>query len=260
MSGIYFHSESDDDVRVRGAERHMAGAISSRLLKALLDADSYYHKPRLIAAIRPVGSFKDSNYPDALSLRMSVDGVDLELKDGRIINSFSLSLNTMLRIGSRPLKLMARLHGQCEIHAWVDGPNRNWLADIIEEGLRDGVMRKDMQWEAAVELLRKRNDGPIVTSYSVCEQFPSTGLIDPSLLPRGEDGEIDYDAACEMENKWDLAMAALREKDGGLELKPEDFDTYYFGGANVSCLDIYDHLPEKEPDADTSELLRRFGR
>jgi len=103
-------------------------------------------------------------------------------------------------------------------------------------------MRKEMGWEAAVNLLRLRDDEPIVTSYSVCEQFPAESLIDPALLPKDDDGEPYWDGSTN--DLWDLAMAALRAKKGALELRPDDFDTFFFR-VNVSCLDIYQKLWRK---------------
>lgn len=258
MSRIYFHSKSDDDEVVRGAERHWAAGICDKIGLGLLDPESYYHKPRILAALRPRLAAEDAAYHSALTMKLRFDRGELETKDGRRIEAFSLILNTALRLGSRPLKLLARLHGQCELHAWVDGPNRQWLASIIDEGRQSGVMRPHMGWEEVATLLRVRDDEPIVTSFSVTEQFPSVSLIHPSLLPKTEDGEIDYDAAYEMENRWDLAMDTLRTKGGGLELRPDDFDDYYFGATNLSAIDIYDHLPDAEPEeSDAGSSLRR---
>jgi hypothetical protein len=59
------------------------------------------------------------------------------------LDSFELQLNSAMRVGGDVVKLMARLHGACEIHTWVAEKNRAWLADIIELGLEDGLLRTD---------------------------------------------------------------------------------------------------------------------
>jgi hypothetical protein len=120
-------------------------------------------------------------------------GFDEPLKwKGQPLQAFSLILNTACQVGSDAVKLAARLHGQCELHAWVDGPNRAWLADIIQAGLHSGVFRKgiwyqdvpngpkdkwsDQGWGDVIALLRERDDEPVVTSYSVTDRFPNRSL------------------------------------------------------------------------------------
>jgi hypothetical protein len=44
------------------------------------------------------------------------------------------------------VRFLARLHGQCEVHGWVAGKNRAWLADIIETGRETAILRDDMGW------------------------------------------------------------------------------------------------------------------
>jgi hypothetical protein len=247
MSRIYFHSDSDDTAVVSGSERHWASSICDKIGVGLLDPGNRFTSPQLMAALRPAPSYEMRPGSDDFIIYMRFAGSEsqIELADGRKASVSSTILNTVLRVGSRPVKLMARLHGQCEIHTWVDGPNRAWMASIIEEGLRDGIMRQKMGWESVIELLRKRDDEPIVTSFSVCEQFPNVGLIDRKHLPKDDDGEIDYDAAYEMENKWELAMDGLRKSDPTLEMKPDNFDSYFFG-IGVSALNVYDLMKKTE--------------
>ncbi|GAA4304598.1 hypothetical protein GCM10023178_11830 [Actinomadura luteofluorescens] len=37
------------------------------------------------------------------------------------------------------MRFLARLHAQCELHGYVEGPNRAWLADVIDQGPAAGV-------------------------------------------------------------------------------------------------------------------------
>jgi hypothetical protein len=141
--------------------------------------------------------------------------------------SFSLKLNTALRWGNDAVKLLARLHGQCEIHAYVEPENRAWLADIIERGRKLNVLRPDQGWESVITMLRRRGDEPVVTSYSVCDGFPNPYIA-------GVSGD-DEDAAERWwkqpaEERWAQAMSALRPRhDGSLEMTPRDWDDYHFG-------------------------------
>lgn len=157
---------------------------------------------------------------------------------------FSITLNTALALGSAPVKLGARIHGQCEIHCWVDGPDRAWLADVIQEGRTIGLFRDEMGWEAVLELLRASDADPVVLSSSVTDDFPGTHLAAgleppvPDLQGRKyedlsaaekeandtawEDREEAWEALTD-DQRWDMSMQALRDLGNGLQIKPADF-------------------------------------
>jgi hypothetical protein len=137
---------------------------------------------------------------------------------------FDAALNTACAIGNDQVRLMARLHGQCEVHAFVVGQNRAWLAAIIRRGRETGVFRADQGWESVAELLASRDDCPVVTSYSVTRQFPNpeiAGWVDD------EDGEGFYRLSDA--ERWRRALEGLTAAGGGLEMKPEDWSQFYFG-------------------------------
>ena len=138
------------------------------------------------------------------------------------IQIFELQLNTALSMGANFVQLAARLHGQCEVHAYVEGKNRKWLAGIIKKGLASKFYRDGKGWESVIKLLESGETNPVVTSYSGCRSFPNgkvAGYADNNskafhLLPR--------------EQQWVLALKALRQPHNGLELKPEDWDDNHF--------------------------------
>lgn len=133
------------------------------------------------------------------------------------LESFSLVLNTAMRVGGDAVKLCARLHGQCELHAWVDEADRPWLAGIIEAGRDVGLLRAEGwlrewgTWEGVVELLLaiKEHPGPVVTDYSVSDSFT-----------------------------WNQ-MKRLRRNETRLQLKPEDWNDFTFMHG-LSLLDLFD--------------------
>jgi hypothetical protein len=102
------------------------------------------------------------------SLRAALGGYsDCLAWNGHRVDQFTLALNTALVVGSDPLRLSARVHGSCEIHGWVDGPNRSWLAHVVEEGLASGVLRRAHQtqyenWPGVVALLRSTSRTAVV--------------------------------------------------------------------------------------------------
>lgn len=186
----------------------------------------------------------------ATALRVGFEDNCLQYFDGTKVsnvNVFQTTLNTALAVGSDPLKLYARLHGQCEVHAFVEGENRKWLADIIQRGLDIGLYRTVPRgydgWEAVVTMLRKRDDEPVVTSYSVCESFPNHTIVQNAGLINlpfytDEDGKVyedeyDIDPWEDLtdEERWNLGMNAIRLNEGWLELTPKHWDwpDWYFG-------------------------------
>jgi hypothetical protein len=234
MSRIYFHSE-DGEAEVRGAERAFMGCTASRIAWSFLGpyAEEYASHESVLRKVLTGGYVLDERYRGAdfrrtLETALAVGNETNFIVDGQSASAFGVSLNTALRLGGDPLRLFARLHGQCEIHAWVAGPNREWLADIIDAGRASGLYRSDMGWESVSGLLQKTAAGPVVTSYSVCEQFPNEGVA-------GWDGDEDSWYDLDFDKQWAMAFEKLRASDKGLELTPDCWADYYFG----SGLDVF---------------------
>lgn len=242
MSRIYFHSEHGDS-EVYGPERYYMGGICGDLFVLSLglehDHDAPEHPSPLRRILNPKHYAASLNYTGrqfaqtlSTALRVGMDGPIL-IVDGKAVDTFSAALNTAYVMGSDAVKLAARLHGQCELHAYVEGPNRAWLAGIIERGRETDLLRPEMKWEEVAAFLRSRDDCPVVTSYSVCEQFPNhqiAGWVAP--LARYEDGEeyADTDAWYDLPKaeRWRMAMDGLRAGGNGLELKPDNWNTFHF--------------------------------
>jgi hypothetical protein len=239
MSRIYFHSPSGNR-EIYGPERAWMRLLTEELAFGVLRLAP---DPRRLAAFLPPGVGPRDALREAPgshqrffeALRMWSRTADTAwVVDGREYDAWQLTLNTVLAIGSDPVKLCARLHGQCEIHAYTEGPNRSWLANLIRQGIGTGVMRDDGyprpdggrgaagQWAELAAWLQSREDEPAVTSYSVCEPFPNPGVA-------GADGkearELWY--AQPPARRWESALAGLRGNHP--ELTPDDWDDYRFG-------------------------------
>ena len=250
MSRIYFHTKDPDleDAVLAGAERAWFNWLCNHLAIGVLNLRGFRRGEDLGPFLRePLP--KDEYGINALETSILIGWRDSPFAyRGEPINAFSLLLNTALAIGSGPLRLAARLHGQCEIHAWVAGPDRAWLADLIDEGLASGVMRRSlgaepggkpwsMGWEKVTALLRAASDTPIVTSYSVCDQFPSYQLIEADgLSDERRDAASDAFYDLPYDEQWDRAFAALPGA-SMLQLRPDDWSTYRFGH-ELSILDL----------------------
>ncbi|WP_433067338.1 hypothetical protein [Dactylosporangium sp. CS-033363] len=137
----------------------------------------------------------------SLALVLRVHGLTLQIA-GHWLKTANLELNTALVTGPDPLRLAAKLGGWGEQHAWVDGPDRAWLAGIIDDALTAGIYRRslriqprghgpvedvDLGWGDVLQLLRARDDEPVVTSYTVTGRFPNAEMAawSPSPMPDG---------------------------------------------------------------------------
>lgn len=276
MSRVYFHSEHGD-AELRGSERaHLAlladeHALTTlppltreqaRRVAGLIRPDHWLHTPM------PTGAWESH-------LRHGLVGGILGPSftwRGHTLEAATVVRNTAIRHGDDTVKLAARLHAQCEIHTWVDAANRAWLADIMQTGLDTGVYRRGLDyqaadgtvtrrsqgWEDVIALLRARDDGPVVTSSSFCDQFPNRDVAAWELPPMPADWAPHFanpehrrvwlrDHPDEAERrewyaeecddwevlpdaeKWRLGMEGLRaDADSWLELTPDNWETFYF--------------------------------
>lgn len=256
MSRIYFDA-LDGNAELRGSERAYAGMTTTNLLvQALrLDSSMFFEdspaKPNPIRTIVSKNSYIASmnlygvQYARTLTTAIQGLGVDFVFPDhNKGISSFTIALNTALVAGSDQVKLLARLHRQCEIHAWIDGPNRAWIADIIKQGLSSGIFRAGQQWEDVEALLRNNNQNPVVTSYSVTDSFLSEAQSTLGI------SEKAWNRLSE-KKQWEKGMEFVRS-DPWLEIKPDNWSDYYFG-SGINGYMISEYLYNNGPNPATLE-------
>jgi hypothetical protein len=156
-------------VRVGGAERAWAASLCTDMMEGVLALDhfpSFKDAPlsTLLRMLKPGHYVHDiiktgdpHRVAKALQTSLSVElGGHMLEWNGQPVEVFAIALNTALALGSDAVRFSARMHGSCEIHAWVDGRNRWWISDIIEEGLASGVTRSAT--DALRELARHHRD------------------------------------------------------------------------------------------------------
>lgn len=259
MSRIYFHTQHEGEAEVSGSERAHMGLIVTNLAASFLPefSDRVVFDAMVPEARR---TYARDTYPDG----RPVDPVTLERHgplldknylrssfsvgserclfqhEGKPLETFSLQLNTVMALGSDPMCLFARLHAQCEIHAWVEGSDRAWLAGVIQQGLDAGLYRDGMGWDKVQELLRRGDEQPVVTSYSVTDGFPNQYVAD-WVGPTDDEGEpLNEDAWYDDhtdDERWDLAMAGLRKQKGMEAMSPETLRHDF--GHGISMLDLF---------------------
>lgn len=233
MSRIYFHSPHGE-AAVSGAERahlgvetHNAsialllGWVSPQTLRASLNPRSMAYE-----AVRPYGV---NERMLSLALGTFGDRDPAFIIDGKPVDHWTLLLNTLIEHGGDSMRLAARIHAQCEIHCFVEGPDRAWLAELIVGGRREGMLRSDMGWEEVVELLTSRDDEPVVLSYSVCDSFPN----DVATTWKPAEGDEGHDGWFELsvEEQWSKSLEWLHTEgvEKGLRLDPREWADYRFG-------------------------------
>ncbi|BAD58876.1 hypothetical protein [Nocardia farcinica] len=239
MSRIYFHSPSGD-AEVSGRERthfglithetsiaHLIGTVGRFNLRRVLHPESWAYQAAEGVDTR------------MLSLALGPFGEDKGafVHNGKRVNHWHLLLNTLIQQSGDSIRLAARIHAQCEVHGYVEGPDRAWLADLIEDARVDGVFRADMGWETVIELLRARDDEPVVMSYSLCDPFPNpwSTTWTPESVERaddeddqGEDRESWYQLP--HAEQWATGLAWLRdEANGRRRLQPDTWADFGFG-------------------------------
>lgn len=186
MSRIYWHSK-DHTSELLGAERAYMGSLCHDLAAPIV-GDKYpsggeHQFTRIMAR-----SERDQTHAWTPStddqVRLYLWGSNRSLHfDGEDHEAFGAVLNTVIATESPTLCLLARLEGSCELHAWVAEEDRDWLASVIDAGRENNIYRAGMGWEQVAKHLRNGDGGPVITSYSVTDSFPSMstcGWMDPA--------------------------------------------------------------------------------
>lgn len=241
MSRIYFHSEHDGTAEVRGTERAHMDFQMEHMAKGALELTMGHHfgslYEKFVPFINPegrLGAVAEKGFDEALASiminRSFFDYAPTFVFKGKPIKLTSLIANTVMAVGSDPMRLVPKIHFTCESHGYVQGFHRKWLADVIEEGLEERVLRRgywdtkdetaylrqtmnmevtedamkpvfrSFGWDDVAALLRASTKGPVVMSFSVCEGFPNAYTGD--WMPAWPEGvEEKWDALTEEQQK-----------------------------------------------------------
>ncbi len=226
--------------------------------------DRYYTKEHPIYRVIPDSSYvhKDKTSEHArrtlstwIAVSMCDDDHNFVLGDKKY-DIWITELNTAIAMGNNALKFLARMHAQCEIHGWVEGPNRKWLAAIMREGRKTGMYRPDEGWEDVVTLLETRDDEPVVMSYSVCDQFPNWRVAEDGQKYDHDDGDSWY--KLQPKTQWKRALAGLRSTGIPLrlELKPDDWNDYNFGHG-ITGFHVMEYAVKIQKEVEFSEAAHK---
>lgn len=294
MSRVYWHS-LHGEAELHGSERMWLAHIVNRVAAAAWDigdeySNSFEHGIKIMEMLVPgrdhylqeylekalaqerLNHVKfsaahyggDSNFdPERRfmsSLRTCLRVGELELLvAGHRLSTSNIELNTALAVGTDVVALAAKIHGWCETHCYIEGVDREWVADIIDEGLSIGIYRQglwydadyhqtawerrentnkkwvEQGWDEVTKLLRSRNDEPVVLSYSVTDSFPDE-MYATDFVRTDEEDERWYDLSSE--ERWALALSGLRTQKPWARISPQTLRSVTFH-AGVTIYDLF---------------------
>jgi hypothetical protein len=218
MSRVYFHTLDETDAELHGSERAYMGNTITNLCSAMFVPE--WNKDKIIPLLGDNYFTNSSERDFAKDFRIWLSVGSGDFKVGKTpVEKFGVELNTAYKIGGDAVKLMCRIHGQCEMHCWIPGKDRIFIADIIDAGLKDFIFRDDQGWDDVTKLLRSGNKNPIVMSYSVCDQFPNMDI--------AEYYNADRWYALRHETQWHKAFAKIKNN-AGLKICRETWSSFYF--------------------------------
>jgi hypothetical protein len=230
MSRIYFHSTSDT-LAIAGAERAHAAVLCERLAATQLDC--LWEDPMLDFLKRT--GWQESKGSITSSCLWLHGDESVVLPNGAETERWLLGLNTAMAVGNDIISLLAHMHAQCEIHGWVRGSNRWWLARLIDSGRAMKILRPDMGWEELSTFLKSSADEPVVTSYSVTDQFPN------QYIAHVPEENHEWWSKQSVEDQWRMAMEGLKTQN--TEWKPNSWRyPHKVFGAGYTLFDLRNML------------------
>lgn len=282
MSYVSFHFAEGPTLELRGMERHYMGHLVEQAAMGAIgltarESDQDRIVQERFGPLIPEGWWHHGRegrlaQDFAMYLGGSLSEDFLVWKD-KPIRSFALMLNTAIVYGSDPVKLAAKLHGTCEIQAIVEGKDRAWFADVIEQGLDTRIFRRtyraakspvaellslmkedvdpqdlepvehSMGWTEIIDQLRENDQVPVVTSYSVTNGFPQ---MPSDWSPEGESLDDDDEEYERREEAWYelsdevrfwMSLEDVRKRNKNKPISPETLPTLF--EHNLTLLDIY---------------------
>ena len=244
MSAIYFHTPGGT-ATVRGSERTLAGSFAKHALEYALrlpgiDIPSMPHPMHKLLTPKAREYSKLISLTELLSSEGFI-GNELVTMSNKPVDLWTTGLNTGLILAAPAMKLLLRVHGTCELHSFIQGTHRAWLATLIQEGLAQRVLSAGAGWDSVAELCLQSSFEPVVLSYSACEQFPNRhaalrgGWVQE---PKDPEGELWYKLS--IKERWSTAWRGLEKEADSLEWRPSRWDQFRFEDG-LDGFELYQH-------------------
>jgi hypothetical protein len=274
MSRLYFTSP-DAETQVSGSEREQMRAVARSVgIGPLVDAlnawdydkgkpsNKHLNQANRYVWIGPPRRLEGGPpYEHWLRTILSWhnEAVPTLIHDGKPTHHCEVVANTAILLGSDELRLLVRLANQSDIHCFVEGPDRAWMADLLVRACEAGMLRRGFSkrwadsggWDAVVELLRADDREPVVCHYSGTDSFPNPDATtwqpseDVNCGEDGcEDGCVHREGWYELTHaqQWEMGLEYIRSSPALLRLDPAYWADFRFGDG----LTAFDFAP-KEP-------------
>lgn len=238
MSRVYFN-DGEQCVELSGSERAHMNSVCNDLFLSAANLHYFKYADQISIWNRLRESLPGSDYVwdfgdryhqlKSLETFLSVGSGRKIVVEGYGHSLFGVMLNTAYCMGSGPVKLMARIHGQCEVHGYIRGESRSWVANIIALGRGYGIYREQEGWEEVMDMLRSNSTRTVVTSYSVCDIFPCPYELQSNQGLEEDEREhyAEWFYSLPKEEQWQIGLGELYEQPL-LEITPENWEGYYF--------------------------------
>lgn len=212
MSSIIFSTRDERYARLSGPEYAYMTMLVGDVLCAMLPMSSsittnYIVEGHYLLNSLRKGGIGSPDWETSLRAAINAPGTGKVFSHkGKGITSFALSCNTTMAIGNHVMAFIAKFAGAAAGHLLIEGHNKWWLAQVIRDGLKIGVLRSRMGWDDVIALLEAGDPEPVVTHFSGSDSFPRYDwrLLDKPLGQK-EWGELSE------EERWDLSEEFLRE-------------------------------------------------
>lgn len=263
MSSLTFLT-ADAEASVSGREHHKFSSLLTdlawRSIQRVCDPSEVYGPSPLRHAVDLpdwVARHKGPEFARMFRLLLAGTGEELVNLPGRpaVATMLDVKLNTVVHNYSAPVALAGRLCAQAEVNGWIDGSDRKWLADLIDQGRRlpypaevadtpylaqhnlfadePSVNGRYDGWQGVVEMLRVGDGIVVLSSSSAGEGFPSR-------MWAGREGQ-DRDEfhhwweQADATARWEASERGLREETEqacpALRIAPDSLHDRQFGRA-----------------------------
>jgi len=250
VSRVYFRSQ-DGDSEVRGWERAWGNKLAYDLAMVGVGVSPGRMYPHSVPSplLEWLEPKVDGQEGFVLGLSVNAEDYQFVLPDGSRHKASSVLLNTAMALASRPVQFLIRLHVQCELFMWVDGPDRSWLAEVIEEGRHLGVFRPKSGWEEVVSHLKADATEPVVTFDSGSDYFPCPLIAGWQPDTKLDQPDFERWEALPASERWRLGMVGLRAAKGGRQITPKNLGVRGFFGTGLNVFDLNDIMTKQDAGA-----------
>jgi hypothetical protein len=238
MSSLMFLTR-DAETAVSGRERARFGGVLDHLAWRTIERDldpSEIAGPSVLRAAVDLPTWvtngHGAEFARMAKLLICGTGADRVNLPGRanVATVLEVHLNTILANYSDPVAFASRLYAQAECNAWIDGADRKWAADLIEQGIKTSyppeiaagseqtaskLFDQDASvngtyagWAGVVEMLRA-GDGIVVIASSITDGFP--GQIWAAREGELRDEFRTWWKQASPDERWDRSEEGLRE-------------------------------------------------